>query len=254
MRMLKIKTILHGLFRWQPSRETFIAFIAGVIVLGLSIAMIPFENDPWIRIILRDIGQIYLMGILLPLLFILRSGNSFARFGLSFRKWYVFLPIDLVLGALLLLQFLSKSPLPAEFRLDASTVSKMAYITIALFFELLFFYAFLRTLFEQAFGSVLGIVLAALFYAFHHAGFQPEFGKLFFVGMLYATTYRLGNSALLIFPFFLGVGGIYDVLIQSKVVSPIPFPAIRTLFLAVLIFAAVTWAWNKRRHRTLSLA
>jgi len=254
MKMFKIKITLRGLFRWQPSRETFVALIAGVIVLGLSVAMIPFENRPWLRIILRDIGQIYLMGILLPLLFILRSGDSFARFGLSFRKWYVFLPINLVLGALLLSQFLSKSPPSAEFRLDAPTLWKTSYIIIALFFELLFFYAFLRTLFEQAFGSALGIVLAALFYAFHHAGFQPEFGKLFFVGVLYATTYRLGNSALLIYPFFLGVGGIYDVLIQSKVVSPIPFPAIRTLFLAVLIFAAVTWTWNKQRHRTLSLA
>ncbi|HUL23906.1 MAG TPA: hypothetical protein VLZ10_20805 [Thermodesulfobacteriota bacterium] len=249
-----MKTMLHGLFRWQPSRETFIALIAGVIVLGLSVAMIPFENRPWLRIILRDIGQIYLMGILLPLKFILHSGDSFARFGLSLRKWYIFLPINFALGVLLLLQFLSKSPPPAEFRLDAPTLWKTVYIIVALFFELLFFYAFLRTLFEQALGSAPGIILAALFYAFHHAGFQPEFGKLFFVGVLYATTYRLGDSALLIYPFFLGVGGTYDVLIQSQVVSPILFPAIRTLFLAVLIFAAVTWAWNKQRHRTLGLA
>ncbi|HUL23700.1 MAG TPA: hypothetical protein VLZ10_19755 [Thermodesulfobacteriota bacterium] len=252
--MLKIKTILRGLFRWQPPRGTLVAFIAGVIVLGLSVAMIPFEDRPWIRIILRDIGQIYLMGILLPLLFILRTDDSFTRFGLSFRKWYLFLPINFVLGALLLFQFLSKSPPPSEFRLDAPTLWKTAYIMIALFFELLFFYAFLKTLFEQAFGSVPGIILASLFYAFHHAGFQPEFGKLFFVGVLYATTCRLGNSALLIYPFFLGVGGTYDVLIQSRVVSLILFPAIRTLFLAALILATVTWTWNKQRNRTLGLA
>lgn len=174
-----------------------------------------------------------------------RYGNGFAGFGLSFRKWRLFLPVNLVLGLLLLFQFLSKSPPPADFRLDALTLWKAAYVMLALFFELLFFYAFLRTLFEQAFGIIPGVILAALFYALHHAGFQPEFGKLFLVGVLYATIYRLGNSALLIYPFFLGVGGTYDVLIQSRVVSPILFPEIRTLSLAVLIVATIAWTWKR---------
>ncbi|MGD0918683.1 MAG: hypothetical protein ABSB22_19720 [Thermodesulfobacteriota bacterium] len=242
-----MRTTLPKLFRWQPSRQTFIAMIAGVVVLGLSMLMIPVENWPWLRIIIRDIGQIFLVGILFPLLYVHRSGEGFARLGLSFRKWYLFLPINFVLGVLLLLQFLSKSPPPTGFRLDAPTLWKTAYIMLALFFELLFFYAFLRSLFEKAFGIVPGIVLAALFYAFHHAGFQPEFGKLFFVGVLYAAVYRLGNSALLIYPFFLGVGGAYDVLIQSQVVSPILFPEIRTLYLAVLILAVVAWTWKKAK-------
>jgi hypothetical protein len=70
---------------------------------------------------------------------------------------------------------------------------------------------------------------------------------LIFVGALYATVYRLGNSALLIYPFFLGVGGTYDVLIQSKVVSPVQFPEIRTLYLAALILAALIWIWKKAK-------
>ena len=95
---------------------------------------------------------------------------------------------------------------------------------LALCFELVFFYAFQRTLFARAFGLVPGILLTALFYALHHIGFQPEYGKLVIVGLIYATTYSLGNSALLIFPLFLGVGGVYDVLFQSQVVSPILYP------------------------------
>jgi membrane protease YdiL (CAAX protease family) len=143
--------------------------------------------------------------------------------------------------------FLSESPPPADFRLSAATLWSAAYVLLALCFELVFFYAFLRTLFERAFGIVPAIILAALFYAFHHFGLQPEYGKLVFVGLLYATTYRLGNSALLIFPFFLGVGGIYDVLVQSQVVSPIFYPEIRTLYLAVAIVATVVWFWKKTR-------
>jgi membrane protease YdiL (CAAX protease family) len=239
--------IVSKLFRWQPSRETLIALLAGGIVIGLSAAMIPFKNWPWASIAIRDIGQILLMGILFPLIFLHRSGDGFAHFGLNFRRWYIFLGMNLVLGALLLFQFLSKSPPTAAFRLNAHTLWSAAFIMMALVFELIFFYAFLRTLFEQAFGIVPAVILTALFYAFHHIGFQPEYGKLIFVGVLYATVYRLGNSALLIYPFFLGVGGTYDVLIQSKAVSPILFPEIRTLYLAVLILAALIWTWKKAK-------
>jgi len=242
-----IKTVIPKLFRWQPSRETLVALVAGVVVLGLSAAMLPLENWPWVKIAIRDVGQIFLVGILFPLAYIQRSDKDWAEFGFSLKKWPVFLLINLVFGAVLFFLFLSESPPAADFRLNAPTIWSAAYVMLALCFELVFFYAFLRTLFERAFGIVPAIILTALFYAFHHMGFQPEYGKLVFVGLLYATTYRLGNSALLIFPFFLGVGGTYDVLIQSQVVSPILYPEIRTLYLTVAILTAVVWFWKKTR-------
>jgi membrane protease YdiL (CAAX protease family) len=240
-----MKKFLSNLFQWQPSGETLVAVIAGFVVIGLSAAMLPTRHCPWLSILIRDIGQIYLVGILFPLLYILRTGNRFAEFGFTLKRWYIFLPINLVLGALLLLMFLSESPIPADFHVTSAVVWKAAFVMVAVFFELIFFYGFLRTLFEKAFGIVPGIILAALFYSFHHIGFQPEYGKLIFVGLLYALVYRLGNSALLLYPFFLGVGGAYDVLIQSQAVSPIQYPAIRTVYLFVLILAAVLWTWKK---------
>ncbi len=203
---------------------------------------------PWIAIILRDIGMIFLVGILFPLLFIHRSGNTFAEFGLTFKRWYVYSPINLALGGLLLLLFISETP-PVDFRFDVSTWSKVTYILLAGIFEVVFFYGFQRTLFERAFGIVPGIILAALFYSFHHAGFQPEFGKLFFVGVMYASVFRIGNSVFLIYPFFWGVGGCYDVLVQSQAVSTIMYPGIRSLYLGILILAVVIWIWKDRRRR-----
>ena len=240
-----MKKIISNLFQWQPTRETLVAAIAGFVVIGLSAAMLPTRHVPWVSILIRDIGQIFLAGILFPLIYILISGNRFAEFGLTLKRWYIFLPINLVLGTLLLLMFLSESPIPADFSLTAPIVWKGAFVIVAVFFELIFFYGFLRTLFEKAFGIVPGIVLTALFYSFHHIGFQPEYDKLIFVGLLYALVYRLGHSALLLYPFFLGVGGTYDVLIQSQAVSPIQYPEIRTVYLFVLILAAVLWTWRK---------
>jgi len=242
-----MKHFVSRLFRWRPSNETLIPAVTGLIVMSLSVAMIPVQDLPWLSLVIRDIVQIFLVGILFPLIYMQRSGNRFAEFGLSLRKWWIFLPINLVLGVLVLFMFLSKSPPPADFHLNAPVLWKAGYVLCAVFFELVFFYGFLRTLFERAFGIVPAIVITACFYAFHHMGFQPEYGKLFLVGLVYAAVYRLGNSALLIFPFFLGVGGTYDVLVQSQVVSPILYPEIRTVYLAVLILAALAWAWNKAR-------
>ncbi|MEW6406140.1 MAG: hypothetical protein AB1649_30515, partial [Chloroflexota bacterium] len=59
-----------------------------------------------------------------------------------------------------------------------------------------------------------GIVLAAGFYSFHHAGFQPEFVKLFFVGLMYMSVFRTTRSLLILYPLFWGVGACWDVLVQ----------------------------------------
>jgi membrane protease YdiL (CAAX protease family) len=240
-----MKKVVSKLFQWQPSRETLVAVVTGFVVIGLSATMLPTRHCPWLSIVIRDIGQIFLVGILFPLLYILRNGNRFAEFGFTLKRWYLYLPINLVLGTLLLLMFLSESPIPADFHVTSAVVWKAAFVMVAVFFELIFFYGFLRTLFEKAFGIVPGIILAALFYSFHHIGFQPEYGKLIFVGLLYALVYRLGNSVLLLYPFFLGVGGTYDVLIQSQAVSPIQYPEIRMVYLLVLILAAVLLTWRK---------
>jgi len=201
-----------------------------------------------ISIIIRDLGQIYLLGILFPLVFIQRAGENWREYGLSLRKWPIYLLINTILGVLLLFMFLSESPPPADFHLDRTLLWSGSFVLLALCFELIFFYAFLRTLLERAFGIIPAIILTATFYAFHHAGFQPEYGKMFLVGLLYATIYRLGNSALLIFPFFLGVGGTYDVLIQSQVVDPILFPQIRTICIAIAVLTTMIYIWKKQNR------
>jgi len=238
--------ILSKLFCWHLSRETFVALVAGGVCIGLSLAMIPAKSAPWLSIIIRDFGQILFLGVLFPLAYIRLRGESFSDFGFSFRKWPLFLTINLILGELLLFMFLSESPAPEDFRFETGMLWRAAYVFCALFFELVFFYGFLRTLLERAFGILPALFLTAFFYALHHAGFQPEYGKLLFVGLTYAAVYRLGNSALLIFPFFLGVGGEYDVLIQSQAVSPILFPGVRTLYLFPLILFLVVKLSTRR--------
>lgn len=232
-------------FAWQPSAHTALAALAGVAATVLSAAMIPLAHRPVLSAVLRDIGQVFLLGVLLPLIYLRNTGQSAREFGFHARRWPLFLTINAALAIGLLIQFRRADPPPSDFAWSAANLWLAAYVVVTLVFELIFFYGFLRTLFERAFGVVPGIVLAALFYSFHHAGFQPEFAKLFFVGVLYGTVYRLGHSALLIFPFFLAVGGVYDVLIKSKVVATVEHVEVRTLVLVLLIGGALLWFVRK---------
>jgi hypothetical protein len=239
------------LFRWRPSPDTAFAALAGGLCIALSLIMIPLGSSSLAATVVRDLGQIFLFGVLLPLAWLRRRGDDPARFGLHLRRWPALLAVDLGLALLLLHRLRTASPPPPGFRIDAEFIAGAAYVMVALTFELLFFYAFLRTLFEDAFGALAGVLLTAAFYALHHAGFQPEFGKLFFVGILYGAVYRLGSGWLCIYPFFLGVGGIYDVLIKSRVVAPIVYPAPRAVLLAAAIAAAVLWYTAGRSLPTL---
>jgi membrane protease YdiL (CAAX protease family) len=218
-----------------------LAALAGVVSVALSVLLIPLADQPVVGAVVRDIGQVFLLGVLLPLIYLHRSGQSARDFAFHTRRWPLCLTINAALAIGLLVQFLRTSPPPADFAWSPARLWLAAYVAVTLVFELIFFYGFLRTLFERAFGAVPGIVLAAAFYSLHHAGFQPEFALLFVVGLLYGTVVRLGNSVLLIFPFFLMVGGIYDVLVKSKVVAAVHFVEVRTCELALLIGGAVLW-------------
>ena len=247
-----MRNIVSTLFQWHPSKEVLTALISGLLVIALSAAMIHARRIPWIGIMIRDVMMIYLVGILFPLLYIRKSNYSFSVFGLSLRRWRLFLPVNFALGVLMLFMFLLESPSPPDLSLDRIILFQLAFVMLAGIFEVVFFYSFLRTLFERAFGIVPGIILAALCYSFHHAGFQPEFGKLILVGLMYAIVFRIGNSALLIYPFFWGIGASYDVFIQSQVVSPILYPGIRSFYLSVLILIAITWTWRKVKIEQLT--
>ena len=82
-----MNSILSKLFRWQPSYETLIPAVTGLIVVSLSVALITVQELPWLGIVIRDIIQVFLVGILFPLVYVQRSGN---RFTYSFTLFELF--------------------------------------------------------------------------------------------------------------------------------------------------------------------
>lgn len=246
-----MKTVIRKFVKWNPDKDSLIAFIIGIVIVILSLSM-KISGNQFILIFNRDILMILISGIFIPLLIINKKGK-YTDFGLHFKKWYIFLPINFILGFLILIMFLKESPLPVDFKLTSDLIWQILYIMVSGIFEMIVFYSFMRTVFEKSFGIIPSILIASLFYSLHHAGFQPEFEKLFFVGIMYATVFRIGNSVLLIYPFFWGVGATYDVLVKSEVVSEIIYPEIRSIVLILgilIIFGMLIYKNNRRKNKS----
>jgi membrane protease YdiL (CAAX protease family) len=220
---MKIKKSLRTLFqfRWEPAKDTAIALILGFLVIATSIGLLLFSFDTITGkigfYVLRDFIMIFLLGFAIPLYYVLIiKKEDLSEFGITKKRWLISLIVGIILAVLLLFQFISEAGTAGQrVFLDPQIVGPIFYlVTVGGIFEVIFFHAFLRQRFENAFGIIPGILLAALFYTFHHVGLQPEFVKLFFVGIIFAGVFRTTRNILIIYPFFWAVGGCWDVLVK----------------------------------------
>ena len=234
---------MKNLFRFKVTKDTGIAAAAGFGMIALSLLMIPFggdsARDTVISFILRDVLMIFGLGVVFVSVYAeKKGGETFKELGFTRRKLVLSLIINLVLAAGLLAVFL-KDGKPADV-ISLKNLYGASYILVAGIFEMTFIYGFLRMSFEKAFGIIPAILLTSVFYSLHHAGFQPEFLHLFLVGLMYCGVFYITRNMLVIFPFFWGVGALWDVLVSSEAGDEIKNPVSFVIALIILI-ASVAW-------------
>ena len=241
------------------TKTTLIAFIAGISVVLCSMGLYLFPDNTFgdkIGVfILRDIIMIFFIGFAFPLYYtLIVKKNSLSTLGLTKNRIVISLILNFVLAALLLLQFINEANVPwKEILLNSKAVIPIMYIFMAGIFEIVFFYGFLFYCFEDAFGIIPGILLTAIFYSFHHAGFQPEFFKLFFVGVMYASVFRITRNVLIVFPFFWGVGATWDVLVNFGAQESLDgaFTLVKTISILVLMVLFTTFLIISNGHKKI---
>jgi membrane protease YdiL (CAAX protease family) len=234
--------MVDSLFHLSLSEATLIAFSAGILCVFLSYLLIVFRKSRITRFVFRDMLTVVGLGALLPVLWIKIKGLSFNDFGLPGENWIWAILVNTVLAFLFSAMFYFEAKKKGQ-RLDFSgKAGTIFYLLVGVLFETLFFYSFLRQLFEESFGIIPALLLTSVFYSLHHVGLEEqmknatlsqELRKLFFVGLLYSTTFRIFNSALAIFPFFIGIGVISDLIIEKQS-RPLSWKvALLTLFLMI---------------------
>ena len=242
--MEKLKNIFR--VRFDFTKDTGIAFLLGLLVIGLSLLLSTFKPTTTLTkissFLILDVSIKLIVGFFIPLWYILiHKKYNFDFFGITKKKWKQSLTLGIVFMLLLIIQFISESKEKGvEILLRSEAIIPIIYILVSGIFEMTFIYGFLRRIFDKSFGIIPGIILTSVFYSFHHAGFQPEFGKLIFVGIMYAGIYRITNNLLIIFPFFWGIGAIWDVLVNfgtNELQGPIIL--IRALFMLLTMILII---------------
>ncbi len=240
---------MKNLFRFNFTKETAVAFAAGAAMLALSLLMLPFAGDSLadkiISFVLRDLLMIFGLGVVFVSLYVERNKDGIKSIGFTGKKTALSLLLDVLFAAGLLAMFLNEGR--PQGILDVKNLYAAAYILVAGVFEMNFIYGYLRACFEKSFGIIPAIILTAAFYSFHHAGFQPEFMHLFFVGLMYSAVYYITQNLLIVFPFFWAVGALWDVIVSSEAGEEIKNLESFAIALAILVLSAIWLFVFKKR-------
>lgn len=247
---------IDKLFHFHFDKEAATALVSGAVMLLLSIAMNFFPDHEIAQVLLRDVLMIFVLGFVFPICFVLfKKRESLSLLGIHKQRLKTSIMINVLFAAALLVMFMKGNENTITF--DISSFFAVTYIFAAGIFEMLFIYGFLRYEFERAFGIIPAILLTAAFYSLHHAGFQPEFSKLFFVGIMYVAVFYITRNIFVIFPFFWGVGAVWDVLVNSDAGRAIENK--QSFVIAVILLAGMmitaAWVYQKKsgkEKRTLS--
>ena len=240
---------MKNLFRFNFTKETAVAFAAGAVMIALSLLMLPFMGaslfDKIVSFVLRDLLMIFGLGVVFVSLYVERNKDGVKAIGFTGKKNVLSLLLDILFAAGLLAMFLKEGR--PQGILEARNLYAAAYILVAGIFEMTFIYGYLRARFEKAFGIVPAILLTAAFYSFHHAGFQPEFMHLFFVGLMYCAVYYITQNLLIVFPFFWATGALWDVIVSSEAGEEIKNLESFVIALAILALSAIWLFVFKKR-------
>ena len=193
---------MKKLFRFKPTKDTLTAAVAGTVMIGLSLLMLPFSGDSGfdkiMSFLLRDVLMIFGLGIVFVTLYVDKKGKDVLQdIGFSRRRAVLSIVLDVVFAAALAAMFMMDG-MPSGV-LNLPNLFAAVYILTAGVFEMTFIYGFLRMSFEKAFGIIPAIILTSAFYSF-----------------MYCSVFYITRNMLIIFPFFWGTGALWDVIISSE--------------------------------------
>lgn len=249
-------------FQRRPEQGTWFAIGAGLLASVLSISLLLLPQGS-LAALLVHYGGIYLVcGVLIPWGYtLLVEHRSPAAMGLHRRQLPLSLLINLGLAILFLPIILFEGDLGA---VDWGQFGKAAVVLVGAggLFELFLYYGFIHLRLKEAFGFLPAILLTTVFYVAWHAGTQlpleadPLLGalKLFGVGLMYQSIFALTYNALIIWPFFHGVGVMIDFTVNigriERVASRLPW-AVGSMVAMALVGALLAGVAERRPQRAV---
>jgi membrane protease YdiL (CAAX protease family) len=237
-----------GDIRWQPDRDTLVALVSYVlVVVGLHMAFQVFTTD---RVAANFItfGPITLaaLGVAVPVFYtVLARGRPLSDLGLTTGQM---LP-SLILGLLLGWDSYRNTLATLGVTWSRAQVPLVAMALAVGLFEAIFFRGWLQLRFEEAFGMVPGLVLAALCYSLYHVGYGMTLDEMLFLfglGLVFGSVFRLTRNVAVLWPFYTPIGGLYTNLREGLTM---PFEATYGFLLTLGLMAGLILFASLRSDR-----
>jgi len=241
-------------FKWRARADVAAAVVLWLaVVTGLYLAFQVFTTR-MVALNFITFGPVTLfgLGVLIPAVFIVKQGKSMLHIGVTLRYALISIIIGLVLSVFQYTFTLANVNLPPMLNLIPLVTMTL---TVGLF-EAVFFRGFIQLRLEDSFGIIPGIIVASAMYALYHIGYGmswSEMGFLFFLGLIFATIFRITKNILILWPFFSPMGSLYTN-IQEGLLLPFEatygFIIVLVLMLATLaVLAAKTKSHAKNESR-----
>ena len=215
---------LLGDLKWKPNRDTVTAFVSYLLVVaGLYTAFQIFTTD---RVAANFItfGPVTLagLGIAIPVLYtVVVRKRPLADLGITAKQ----LVPSLILGLLLAWDTYSNTLQPMNVEWGRSHVALIVMALAVGLFEAVFFRGWLQMRFEEAFGLVPGLILAAGCYSLYHVGYGMNMDEMLFLfglGLTFGAFFRLTMNIFVLWPFYTPMGSIFTNLSEGL---SLPFEA-----------------------------
>jgi membrane protease YdiL (CAAX protease family) len=183
-----------------------------------------------------------LLGIGFPLVWmVVYRKRPIQDLGITTKYLWISIVLQLVFSVFQYLGTLAKVDLPS-----LAEVTPLLVMALAIaFFEALFWRGWVLLRLEEAFGLLPAVVLGSALYALYHIGYgmpKEEIGFLFWIGVLYAVSFRLTRNIFILWPVFQPMGQMVTLIRDG-----LQLPLIASLgFLeALLLMFVLIWLANK---------
>lgn len=235
-------------FRWKPSLDLAVVPFSWVLVVGSIYAATYFiGQELWGGIgyfLFYAFLGAFVFGVGLPLLWmVVIRKRLLADLGITAQHWMRNLILQLAFSILLYAPAYWNTQFPPPQQLIPLVFLAMC---VGLF-EAIFWRGWVQMRLEESFGVIPGILLASFFYALYHIGYSmpaSEIVFLFFIGLMYAVTFRLTKSIFILYPFFQPLGQLKTLLNDQ-----LTLPLISTLGFAEVWIGILLLLWLARRYQ-----
>ncbi len=200
------KTILKRLFLWSPSADTTAAALSVVLLTILAYLGLVLFEETWLSFLIFVLIGTVGVCVIFPLYWmVVRKKKGLDTLGITPKHWLASLLVGVLLGGFSLWDY------HRSFGVSVATIPSLIVGVYALW-EIVFICGWIQLRFEEAFGIIPGIILAALCGSLYHIGYGyldlSILAGMFIAGVFMAVIFRFTKNILILWPFFMPIASL----------------------------------------------